>query len=155
MRRMLTGLAAIAVACAGAVVAQENAPFTLEIKARQGIMAYRQVQLGTLGTMAKGEVEYNAEAAQKAADNLFAAVTLDASMLWPPGSDNSANPASRADPKMWAEGSGIGDKAKAMGEAAAAMQAAAGKDLDSLKVAMGQVADACTGCHKAFRLPEN
>ena len=154
MRKILTGLTIAAIGLAGAVSAQD-APFAREIKARQGIMSYRVLQLGVLGAMAKGEAEYNAEAAQKAADNLLAAATIDASMLWPKGSDNAAHPGTNALPAIWEEGSGIGAKAKALSDAAAAMQAAAGGGLDALKAAMGPVGEACGGCHKAFRASNN
>ena len=151
MKTLLAALSLTALGVAGAAMAQDE-PFKNEIKARQGIMTYRGLQLGVLGGMAKGEVEYDAAAAQKAADNLMASITLDASMLWPKGSDNTANPASTALPAMWEEGSGIGDKAKAMVEAATALQAAAGTDLEAMKTAMGPVGEACGGCHKAFRV---
>ncbi len=154
MKKILAGLTLATVAFTGMAIAQD-APFAREIKARQGIMMYRAINLGVLGAMAKGEAEYDAAAAQKAADNLMASITLDASMLWPQGSDNSANPASTALAAMWEEGSGIGDKAKAMADAAAAMQAAAGVDLASLQGAMKGVGDGCGGCHKAFRVPTN
>lgn len=154
MLRLLAAAAAASLILAGAVSAQDG-PFAMEIKARQGIMAYRAVQLGTLGAMAKGEVPYEAAAAQKAADNLMAALTIDASMLFPPGSDNAANPASRTLAALWAEGSGIGDKAKAMGDAATALQAAAGTGLDAMTAALDPVGAACTACHKAFRVPAN
>ncbi len=153
MKRLFVGLSAVAFA--GAVLAQDAPPFAGEIKARQGIMEYRALQLGVLGGMAKGEVEYNAEAEQKAADNLVAVAILDESMLWPQGSDNAANPASNALPAIWAEGSTVGDKDKALVEAATAMQAAAGTDLDSLKAAMGPVGEACGGCHKTYRAEKN
>lgn len=155
MKTLFAGMTVAAVLCAAAATAQERGPFAMQIDARQGIMAYRALQLGVLGGMAKGEVEYNAEAAQKAADNLLAAATIDASMLWPKGSDHDADPSSEALAAIWAEGSDIGAKATAMSEAAVAMQAAAGKDLESLKTAMGTVGAACSGCHKAFRLPQN
>ena len=113
MKIFFAGLTAATMAFAGVATAQD-APFAREIKARQGIMVYRAIQLGVLGGMAKGEIEYDAEAAQKAADNLMVSVTIDTSMLWPMGSDNSANPASTALAKMWEEGSGIGDKGKAL-----------------------------------------
>ncbi len=154
MKKFLAGLTIATIAFASVATAQD-APFAREIKARQGIMTYRAIQLGVLGGMAKGEIEYNAESAQKAADNLMTAITIDASMLWPKGSDNSANPASTALAKMWEDGSGIGDKAKAMVDAGAAMQAAAGTGLDGLKTAMGPVGEGCGGCHKAFRVPTN
>lgn len=154
MKKLIAGLTVATIAFASVATAQD-APFAREIKARQGIMTYRAIQLGVLGGMAKGEIEYDAEAAQRAADNLMVAVSIDASMLWPQGSDNSANPASTALAKIWEDGSGIGDKAKAISEAATAMQAAAGTGLDALKTAMGPVGEACGGCHKAFRVPTN
>ncbi|MCC0063967.1 MAG: cytochrome c [Defluviimonas sp.] len=156
MRTILSGLAFVATASAltlsGAAQAQD-APFAGQIKARQGIMMYRAIQLGTLGAMAKGEVDYDAAAAQKAADNLLSAVTIDTSMLWPAGSDSAADPTSTALPDLWAEGAEVAPKGKAMVEAATAMQAEAGKGLDNLKAAMGAVGAACGGCHKAFRKP--
>lgn len=153
MPRLLIAAAAATMALSGLAVAQD-APFKMEIAARQGIMAYRAIQMGTLGGMAKGEIPYDATAAQKAADNLLAAVTIDASMLWPQGSDHDANPASTALASMWAADSKIGDKAKAMADAATAMQAAAGTGVDALKAAIGPVGGACGDCHKAFRVPE-
>lgn len=153
MSRLLIAAAAASMAFTGLATAQD-APFKMEIAARQGIMAYRAIQMGTLGGMAKGGIPYDAVAAQKAADNLLTSVTLDASMLWPPGSDNAANPDSTALAAIWAEGSTIGDKAKAMADAATAMQAAAGTGLDPLKAAIGPVGGACGDCHKAFRVPD-
>lgn len=148
-------IASFAVAgLAGLAQAQASDPFKMQIGARQGIMAYRAIQLGTLGAMAKGEAEYDAAKAQKAADNLVTAVTIDASMLWPKGSDSDAVEGTKALPAIWAEGSTIGADAKAAVEAVMALQAAAGKDLDSLKAAMGPVGEACTACHKSFRKSE-
>lgn len=156
MFKLLTTVAVVSLALVGLARAEgDEGPFQEQIEARQGIMIYRALQLGTLGAMAKGEVEYNAEAAQKAADNLLASVTLDASMLWPKGSDHDANAKSWALPAIWADGADIGDKAKAMVDAATAMQAAAGTGLDGLKAAMDGVGGACGGCHKAYRMPES
>ncbi len=153
MLRLLTTAAAASIALTGFASAQDM-PFGMQIKARQGIMAYRAVQLGTLGAMAKGEAEYDAEAAQKAADNLLVAVSVDTSMLWPKGSDHDAVPESQALAKIWEDGSDIGDKGKAAIEAATAMQAAAGTGLDPLKAAMGKVGESCGACHKAYRVPQ-
>lgn len=154
MKRLFAGLTAAAIACAGGAATAQDAPFAREIKARQGIMVYRAMQLGVLGGMAKGEIEYNAEAAQRAADNLLAASVLDTSMLWPKGSGHDANPASDVAPGLWDPASDIGGKAKAMADAATAMQAAAGQGPDSLKTAMGPVGEACGACHKVSRVPD-
>ncbi len=144
-------VAAFAAALTASTATAQDNQFGLQIAARQGVMAYRQLQLGVLGAMAKGEVEYNAEAAQKAADNLLTAATVDMSMLWPKGSDSDATAGTRALPAIWAEGSDIGAKAMALVEAATAMQAAAGTGPDELKGAMQSVGGACVACHKAYR----
>jgi cytochrome c556 len=152
MLKLLTATVAATVALSGVATAQD-APFALEIKARQGIMAYRQIQLMTLGAMAKGDVEYDAAKAQAAADALMAGSSINASMLFPEGSDNTANPATRALPALWTDPA-VGEAGKATGEAVAAMQTAAGVDLASLQAAMGPVGDACTACHKLTRAPQ-
>jgi len=154
MNRLFAGLTVAAIACTAGAVSAQDAPFAREISARQGIMTYRAIQLGALGAMAKGEVEYNTEAAQSAADNLLAISVLDTSMLWPQGSGHDANPDSDVAPSLWDPASDIGGKAKALAEAATAMQAAAGQGLDSLRSAMGPVGEACGGCHKVARVPD-
>jgi cytochrome c556 len=153
MKRIIVGATIAAIALAGSVMAQD-APFGMQIKARQGIMAYRALNIGVLGGMAKGEAEYDAAAAQKAADNLVATAMIDQSMLWPEGSDNSANPASTADAKGWTAEADVGGKEEAFVTAAMAMQAAAGGGLDGLKAAMGDLGGSCGGCHKVSRIPK-
>jgi cytochrome c556 len=156
MKTFLAGLAATTVAAtiaAAGIAAAQDAPFAMQIKARQGIMSYRALNIGVLGGMAKGEAEYNAEAAQKAADNILSATMLDVSMLWPEGSDNSVNPASTADAKGWTAEANVGAKEEAFVTAAKAMQAAAGGGLDALKGAIGPLGKACGDCHEVARIP--
>mgnify|MGYP003541907390 FL=1 len=150
MRKMLIALTAAAIGATGVAVAQEPGPFDMQVEARMGIMAYLAIQRGMTGAIAKGEVEYDAAKAKQAADNLAAAVTIDASMLWPEGSDNAAHPDTKALPALWTDPA-VGASGKATGEAVAAMQAAAGTDLASLQAAMGPVGEACTACHKLAR----
>ncbi len=155
---MKTGIAGIALATAalGCVAqAQDAGPFAMEIKARQGLMAYRAVNIGTLAGMAKGEVAYDAATAKTAADALLASASFDMSMLWPAGSDNSANPKSIAAAAIWADGSTIGDESAKFKAAAAAMAGAAGTDLAALQGAMAALGGSCASCHKAFRVPSN
>ena len=154
MKKLIAGTAAIVALAAGLAVAQD-APFGMEIKARQGLMAYRAVQMGVLGGMAKGEVPYDATAAKAAADALVATSSIDQSLLWPPGSDNAGNPASTAAASIWAEGSNIGELSASYDAAAQAMAAAAGTDLASLQGAMEGLGGACGACHKAHRVPAN
>jgi cytochrome c556 len=149
---ILAGVAAAA-AATGVALAEDEGPFEMQIEARQGIMTYRALQLGTLGAMAKGEVAYDAATAQKAADNLMSATTIDLSMLWPEGSDNSATDETRALPALWSDPA-VAEAGKAAFAATGALQAAAGKDLDSLKAAMGPMGEACGACHKLARASE-
>jgi len=146
-------LAALAMTAAPAFSA--DAPFAQQIKARQGLMEINALNIGVLAGMAKGEQPYDAATAQAAADALVGVYKLDLPMLWPKGSDNTANPATNALPAIWADGSDIGEKAEAWEKATLAMQAAAGKDLDSLKGAMEGLGGACGSCHKAFRAAQN
>ncbi|MCB2093654.1 MAG: cytochrome c [Rhodobacteraceae bacterium] len=153
MKRMLVATTVAAMALAGSVMGQD-APFAMQIKARQGIMEYRALNIGVLGAMAKGETPYDAAAAQKAADNLVMTTMIDMSMLWPEGSDHSANPASTADAKLWTAEADVAGKDAAFAAAAKAMQAAAGGGLDGVKAAMGDLGGACGGCHKVARIPK-
>lgn len=155
MKKWIAGLALATLALGFAAQAQDEGPFAMEIEARQGLMVYRAINIGTLAAMAKGEAEYDAAKAKVAADALLASANLDASMLWPAGSDNAANPKSTAAAAIWEEGSKIGDEAAAFKTAAEAMAAAAGTDLASLQGAMGGLGGACGSCHKAYRVPSN
>lgn len=134
----------------GAALAEEG-PFAAPVEARQGIMRYYAINLGTLGAMAKGEAPYDAAQAKVAADALAAGASLDTSMLWPKGSDKDAHPDTAALPAIWADGADVGGKVKLLREAAVAMQTAAPAGLEQLRGAMKGVGDACSACHKDFR----
>ncbi|WP_300514317.1 cytochrome c [Aliiroseovarius sp.] len=125
------------------------------VKARTAIMGLYANNLGQLGAMAKGEADYNAEAATKAANNLALLVQLDQSTLWPQGSDNGAMDGTRALPDLWQNFPDVMAKGEALGKAVTTMQGAAGTDLASLQAAMGGLGGACSACHKAYRAPEN
>lgn len=155
MTKALTAISAALMLVSGVALAQDDeGPFAMQIEARQGIMNYQQLNVGTLGAMAKGDVPYDAAVAKQAADNLVAITGLDQSMLWPVGSDNAAHKDTAALPAIWAEGSDIGTKAGALKDATLAMQAAAGTDLAALQGAMEGLGAACTACHKSFRQSE-
>ena len=151
MKTFLAALTLSALGLAGTAEAQDG-PFKNEIKARQGIMAYRALQLGVLGGMAKGEVAYDADAASAAAGNLVKLTSMNQMAAWMPGTDNATlGDMTHALPAIWESGSEIGAKAGALSEAAVALEAAAGGGLDSLKGAMGAVGKACGGCHEMYR----
>lgn len=123
------------------------------VKARKAQMQLYSFNLGLLGGMAKGEVDYDADAASAAAANLAALSQLDQSRFWPQGSDNATlgADATRALPAIWEAGSTAGEKGMAFVTAATAMEQAAGGGLDSLRGAMGAVGRSCGGCHESYR----
>jgi cytochrome c556 len=137
----------------GSAVAQEAQ--NPAVKARKSVMQLYSFNLGALGAMAKGEVEYNAEAATKAANSLVAISQIDQSAMWPVGSDSVSDTSSRALPAIWENFPDVASKGMALSEAVLVMQGAAGQDLDALKAAMGAVGGACSACHKAYRAPSN
>ncbi len=126
------------------------------VKARKALMQVYSHYLGTLGGMAKGEIEYDAEAAGAAAASLAALSGLDQSNLWPQGSDNVAlGEATRALPAIWTTYPAVTESGEAFGKAAAAMAEVAGTDLASLQAAMKDLGASCGGCHKSYRQPNN
>ena len=124
------------------------------VKARQSQMTLYAFNLGLLGGMAKGEIDYDASSASAAASNLAALAKLDQSRLWPQGSDSDALglDTTKAAPAIWMAGSTAGEKGKALAMAAVALEDAAGGGLESLRGAMGAVGKSCGACHESYRL---
>ena len=123
------------------------------VKARKAQMSLYSFNLGALGAMAKGEVDYDAASAQAAADNLAALANLSQAGFWLPGTDSDSMDGTRALPAIWTADSKAGDIGAQLAAAANAMKAAAGTDLASLQAAMGAVGKACSDCHEDYRKP--
>ena len=142
---------------AGALFAASHAdnPFAAGIKARQAQMQIQSFNLGILGAMAKGESEYDAEAAVLAATNLMHAVAIHQPQAWAPGSDNSAVEGTRALPAIWQNFPDVGAKSAELKAAAEEMKAVAGNGADAVGAAIGRLGGACSACHKAYRAPAN
>ena len=155
MKRKSTLLAGLlcAVIAAPAVQAQDA---NGAIKARKAAMQLYSHYMGKVGAMAKGATDYDAEAAQTAANNLQAAANLDQSAMWPQGSDNGAmGDKTRALPAIWTTFPAISERGEEFSAAVATLVADAGKGLPALQAAVGQVGAACGACHKAYRAPRN
>lgn len=125
------------------------------IKARQAQMQLYAHNMGVLGGMAQGKMDYDADAASAAASNLAALVQLNQSTYWPQGSDNASVEGTRALPAIWEDMAGVMEKGGAMVDAAIAMEAAAGGGLESLQGAMQALGGACGGCHQSYRQSNN
>ena len=122
------------------------------IKARKAEMTLRAFNLGQLGAMASGKMEYDADVAKAAAHNLKVMTTLNGMAMWPKGSDNAAlGDKTNALPALWENFPKAMEAVKALSAAADVMADAAGKDLASLQGAMGDVGKACSSCHEQFR----
>ncbi|WP_299924680.1 cytochrome c [uncultured Pelagimonas sp.] len=124
------------------------------VKARQGQFNLMALNLGILGGMAKGQVDYTAEAAQAAADNLVAVSMIHQPALWPEGTDTMSIDGTRAQPNLWENIDDVMAKWGAFGEAAKAMQAAAGQGKDQIGPNMGALGASCKGCHDTYRAPK-
>lgn len=121
------------------------------VKARQAQMQLYAFNLSLIGGMAKGAVDYDAEAASAAAGNLVKLSSLSAGAMWVPGTDSMDAAGSKAKPELWENMDDVIAKATAMNAAAVAMEAAAGNGLEALQGAMGALGGSCGGCHKAYR----
>lgn len=134
---------------AGAGLAQDS--FKSALGARQGQMKIIAFNLGVLGSMAKGETEYDATAAQDAADNLVAISQLAQTAQWPEGSDSDSIEGTDALPAIWSDNAGFQADWEEFGVKAAALQSAAGQGAQAIGPAMGGLGGTCKACHDDFR----
>ena len=122
------------------------------VKARKAHMQLYAHFSGVLGGMAKGEVEYNAEAATAAANNLAALAAFDQRTYWAPGTSTAElGEETRALPAIWEEGSTAAQIGADLAEAAASLAAVAGDGQAALGPALGGVGRKCGSCHKAYQ----
>ncbi|MBS8225250.1 c-type cytochrome [Vannielia litorea] len=124
-------------------------------KAREDLMKVMGQNLGVLGKMAKGEVDFDGAAAAAAADALHeAAVKVLADDMWEEGIDSMSVDDSRALPEIWANYDDFKDKGATLIAAIEGAQAATGEGLQAVQASMGDLGGACGGCHKVYRAPE-
>ena len=152
MKTFLRLTAATTLLCAVSLPAQAEDPFETEIAARQGLMQVYKYNIGILAAMAKGEAEYDAEAAQKAADNIKLVTMMDNSGLWAQGSDSESVEGSKAKPELWSTYPKVADYSKETASAATLMADNAGQGLDALKANIGPLGKSCKTCHDDFRM---
>lgn len=124
------------------------------IGARQGQFKIMALNIGVLGGMARGNIDYDAAQAQIAADNLVAISQLNQAFNWPQDSDIMAATPNRALPAIWENPDDFAAKWMAFGTAASGLQAAAGTGLEAMQAALGPVGGSCGACHDAYRQPQ-
>lgn len=137
---------------AGAALAQSAAEGA--IKARKAQMDLQAFNLGPLVAMAKGELPYDAAQADAAAKNLAALASMNVTAYFPEGSAQGQAEGTRSLPAVWENMADFGVKHEAAATAATALAEAAGKDIDSLRAAIGPMGQACGACHQTYRATE-
>ncbi|ETX30631.1 c-type cytochrome [Roseivivax isoporae] len=129
--------------------------FEAPLKARQGMFNILSINLGIIGDMAKGETDYDADAAQAAADSIVGVSMVNPAPLFPEGSDNAAIEGTRALPAIWEDLDDVVSKWNALGDAATNLQEVAATGQEALGPALGQVGNACKACHDEYRASDN
>jgi len=127
--------------------------FKAQIGARQGQFRLIAYNLGLLGSMAKGDIDYESEVAGTAASNLVAVSSL-AQNHWPAGSDAMAIDGTRAEPMIWDDFDDFASKWQDFGAKAAELQAVAADGQAGLGPAIGALGETCKACHESYRTPD-
>ncbi|MDJ0698485.1 MAG: cytochrome c [Woeseiaceae bacterium] len=154
MKARYTVLAAIAAIGTMTAAFADEHPFAAEIKARQSLMQVYRFNLGLLGSMAKGDREYDAELASAAAGNLLAISGMKNGAMWPAGSSEDGEGLAEhtaAKAENWSNYPLVMEKMEAMRAALETMAAEAGNGLDAVRANIGAVGNGCKGCHEDFR----
>jgi cytochrome c556 len=150
--RFLTISALTALGVGATAVAAQDLP--APVQARQGQFQIMALNVGVLGNMARGNIEYDATAAQAAANNLVAISMLDQSFHWPEGTDSFALDGTRALPEIWDNLPDVIAKWEAFGAAAEGLAEVAGVGLDEMRGAIGPLGGTCSACHDDYRASE-
>lgn len=124
------------------------------VDARIAVMKTMGQSIGVLGNMAKGEMAYDATAAQAAADALLEAAQIDPAELWIEGTGRETVPATRAKPAIFTDSFEVETLSADLVSAAQSMAGAAGTGLDGIRANLGAVGGACSACHKEYRFPK-
>lgn len=152
MRTTLKILAAAAGITMFSTAIAGDDPLEDAIKARRGYMQVVVFNVGPLFGMAKGKIDYDAEAAATYANNLKVAAMMDNGAMWPEGSDNEFySGVTRALPSIWKNYPEVAKANQAWKDATNELAVVAGDGLDALRSKIGAVGESCKGCHDDFR----
>ena len=112
MNKYLAGLVMAGLTMAGSAIAESHMSeedLMKAVTARQSTMKLYAFNLGTLGAMARGTIDYNAEAAEAAAGNLVKLSSMNQMAMWPAGSDMGSLEGTKALPALWEDMAGVGE----------------------------------------------
>ena len=146
MRRLIVGLAALAVAGNGGERLRHGRS---DHDPQDALMDANGAAAGAGAAMMKGEVPFNAAVAKSVFLTMHA-VAYSYGDYFPEGSDTGDT---KASPKIWEDAAGFAAALAKFQQDTDAALAADVADLEAFKAAFGQVAGNCKSCHDAFRLP--
>jgi len=152
MKRTLLLAAGFATALSTSAMAQD--PFEMPFDARQGVMAIMGINMGVLGGMARGRMDYDADKAQTAANAILGVSMVDFVSLFPEGSDEMGLDGTRASMDIWDNMAGFTAEWAKVQMAAPALAEAAALGKDEMAAALGGVGGTCRSCHQSYRAPE-
>jgi cytochrome c556 len=125
------------------------------VQARRGYFRMLGVELGPLGAMAKGEIDYDTAVAQANADDIAALAGYSVGDLFLEGTAQADRVGdTRALPAIWTDMADFQAKTKDFVAAAAALKEAAGQGREALGPAVGRMGQTCGACHDAYRAKE-
>lgn len=136
-----------------AIAASHSNDLPPAVKARKAHMQLYAHNMGILGGMARGNADYDADAASAAASNIAALSNLNQSTYWAPGTDSETVDGSRALPALWENIPDAVAKGEALAAAAATLASTAGDGLEAMQAGVGGVGKACGACHEAYQKP--
>lgn len=144
--KLVKALAAGAVLVAGVAYAQDAEPTDPNAIARAELMKLVGKNTGVLGNMASGKEPHDAAKAETAKAALIeAAARIEATFA----EQGAADPVSEAKPEIWSNWEDFLVKAKALGDAAAAVDVASA---ETIGAGMGAIGGACKDCHTTYRV---
>lgn len=148
-------ITALGLGAGAPTLALAEGAFDNQLKARQGQFRLIALNIGVLGGMARGNIPYDAETAQAAADNLVTVSAINQGTMWPDGSDSMSIDGTRAMPSIWEDNADFLEKWGAVATAAEGLAAVAGDGQAALGPALGPMGATCKSCHEAHREPED
>ncbi|MDA7426974.1 cytochrome c [Primorskyibacter aestuariivivens] len=151
MKKFVSALVIAATMTGGAAFAQD---YKNQLKARQGSMWVVALNMGVLGGMAKGEMEYDADKAMAAAHSLHGVSMIHFASLFPEGSDGAMIEGTTAKDTINSDMAGFQEKWDAFGAAAERAVAEVGNGQEALGPVMGALGGTCKACHQDYRIPQ-
>lgn len=144
--QFVKALAVGAILVAGAAYAQDAEPTDPNAIARSELMKLVGQNTGILGNMASGKEPFDAAKAEGAKAALIeAAGKIEATFA----EQGAADPVSEAKPEIWTNWDDFLVKAKALGDAAGAIDVASA---ETIGAGMGAIGGSCKDCHTTYRV---